>query len=97
MTANVSIITNERIDVICVPNIALKFTPNTDGQKYKTQGIWILDKNKPKRIDIEAGASDDTSTEVNSKEIAEGDKVITGILGKNSKNKQNMRRGPRMF
>jgi len=35
MTANVSIITNERIDVICVPNIALKFTPNTDGQKYK--------------------------------------------------------------
>jgi len=56
-----------------------------------------LDKNKPKRIDIEAGASDDTSTEVNSKEIAEGDKVITGILGKNSKNKQNMRRGPRMF
>jgi len=97
MTANVSIITNERIDVICVPNIALKFTPNTDGQKYKSQGLWILDKNKPKRIDIEAGASDDTSTEVNSKEIAEGDKVITGILGKNSKNKQNMRRGPRMF
>lgn len=96
MTANVSIITNESVDVICVPNIALKFTPNTDGQKYKNQGIWILDKNKPKRIDIKTGASDDSSTEITSKEIAEGDKVITGILGKKS-NKNNMHRGPRMF
>lgn len=97
MTANVSIITNESVDVICVPNIALKFTPNTDGQKYKNQGIWILDKNKPKRIDITTGASDDSSTEITAKEIAEGDKVITGILGKNSKQKNNMHRGPRMF
>lgn len=96
MTANVSIITNESVDVICVPNIALKFTPKTDGQKYKTQGIWILDKNKPKRIDIKTGASDDSSTEITAKDIAEGDKVITGILGKN-KEKNNMRRGPRMF
>ncbi len=97
MTANVSIITNESVDVICVPNIALKFTPNTDGQKYKNQGIWILDKNKPKRIDIKTGASDDSSTEIKTNEIAEGDKVITGFLGKNAKGKNNMRRGPRMF
>lgn len=96
MTANVSIITNESVDVICVPNIALKFTPNTDGQKYKNQGIWILDKNKPKRIDIKTGASDDSSTEIKASELAEGDKVITGILGKKS-NKNNMHRGPRMF
>lgn len=97
MTANVSIITNESVDVICVPNIALKFTPNTDGQKYKNQGIWVLDKNKPKRVDIKIGASDDSSTEIKTTEIAEGDKVITGILGKKQKNNNSMRRGPRMF
>lgn len=96
MTANVSIITNESVDVICVPNIALKFTPNTDGQKYKSQGIWVLDKNKPKRVDIKIGASDDSSTEIKASEIAEGDRVITGILGKKQKN-NNMHRGPRMF
>lgn len=97
MTANVSIITNESVDVICVPNIALKFTPNSDGQKYKNQGVWVLDKNKPRRVDIETGASDDSSTEITAKEIAEGDFVITGIFGKNQKNKQNGPRGPRMF
>lgn len=97
MTANVSIITNESVDVICVPNIALKFTPNTDGQKYKTQGIWILDKNKPKRVDIKTGASDDSSTEITSKDIAEGDKVITGILSKDKHKNQSRRRGPGMF
>lgn len=97
MTANVSIITSKSADVICVPNIALKFTPNTDGQKYKSQGIWLLDKNKPKRIDIEAGISDDTSTEITATEIAEGDKVITGILGKDKNKNQTRRRGPGMF
>lgn len=97
MTANVSIITNKSVDVICVPNIALKFTPKTDGQKYKTQGIWILDKNKPKRIDIKTGASDDSSTEITSKDIAEGDKVITGILSKDKNKNQPRRRGPGMF
>ncbi len=97
MTANVSIITNESVDVICVPNIALKFTPNTDGQKYKNQGIWILDRSKPKRVDIETGASDDNSTEITAKNISEGDLVITGILGKDTNKNQPRRRGPGMF
>ena len=45
MTANVSIITNKRADVMCAPSIALKYSPESTGQKYKNQGIWILDKN----------------------------------------------------
>lgn len=97
MTANVSIITDQSENVLCAPNIALKFTPETNGQKYKNQGIWILRKNKPVRIDIERGASDDSKFEVISDKIKEGDFVLVGSDNPNSKNSTNTRRGPRMF
>jgi HlyD family secretion protein len=98
MTANVSIITNKSENVICVPNIALKFSPNTDGQKYKNQGIWILKNNKPQRIDVEVGASDDSKTEISNSTLSEGNKVIVGILGKSSsKNSGNNPKPPGMF
>lgn len=97
MTANVSIITDKSENVICAPSIALKFNPNTDGTRYKTQGIWILEKRKPKRINIETGASDDTNTEIISKEIKEGDRVIVDSSLSKNKNNKTQRRGPRMF
>ena len=89
MTANVSIITNKSENVLCVPNMALKFTPDINGPKYKNQGIWILDHNKPQRIDIQAGASDDASTEIITKSNLENLYVIIGIQGKDSKKQQN--------
>ena len=85
MTANVSIITNKSEDVLCAPTTALKFTPNTDGTKYKNQGIWIMQNNKPKRVDIQTGASDDSRTEIISDDLKEGDKILTGIKGKDNK------------
>ncbi len=86
MTANVSIITKESKDVMCAPSIALKYTPETNGQKYKNQGLWILENKKPVRIDIEQGASDDTNIEVISQRLKLGDEVIIGSTGgKNSK------------
>ena len=85
MTANVSIITDKSENVLCVPNMALKFTPDINGPKYKNQGIWILEKGKAKRVEIETGANDDSSTEIISKEISEGTPVIMAIKGKNSK------------
>ncbi len=97
MTANVSIITDKSEDVLCVPNIALKFTPETSGQKYKNQGIWILQKNKPVRIDIQQGANDDSKFEVISDKIKEGDLVLIGSDSKTSTNSSNTRRAPRMF
>ena len=89
MTANVSIITNESENVLCVPNLALKFSPDINGPKYKKQGIWIISDGKPKRIDIDTGASDDNSTEIISDEINEGEKVIISSQDKNSKKKNN--------
>ena len=99
MTANVSIITDKSENVLCAPSLALKYNPNTDGTRYKTQGIWILQKNKkPKRIEIETGASNDTQFEVISDELKEGDRVITGSSNvRKSSQEGGRRRGPRMF
>ena len=47
MTANVSIITKRSTDVMCAPNVALKFTPQTNGQRYQNRGIWVLKNGKP--------------------------------------------------
>lgn len=100
MTANVSIITNKSENVLCVPNIALKYTPDASGQRYKEQGIWILQKNnQPERIIIKEGASDDSNTEIISKKLKEGDAVIIGSTGGKTKSISTKRRGgpPGMF
>lgn len=43
---DVSIIMSKKENIMTVPNVALKFTPNTDGNgpKYKEQGIWIMEQ-----------------------------------------------------
>lgn len=99
MTANVSIITSKSEDVLCAPSVALKYTPETDGKKYQSQGLWILANKKPQRIDIETGASDDTNIEVKSDKIKVGDKVIIGASNqvKKDKNPQQRRKPPGMF
>lgn len=99
MTANVSIITHKSENVLCAPSIALKYNPNTDGTRYKSQGIWILSDKKQKRVNIETGASDDTNIEIKSKELHEGDKIITGASNVKKNDKKSDRRGrpPGMF
>ncbi len=99
MTANVSIITHKSENVLCAPSIALKYNPNTDGTRYKNQGIWILSDKKQKRVNIETGASDDTNIEIKSKELHEGDKIITGAsnVKKNEKSGDRKGRPPGMF
>lgn len=99
MTANVSIITHKSENVLCAPSIALKYNPNTDGTRYKNQGIWILSDKKQKRVNIETGASDDTNIEIKSKELHEGDKIITGASNIKKNDKKSDRRGrpPGMF
>lgn len=98
MTANVSIITSRKNNVLIVPNLCLRFTPFQDDEnppKYKEQGIWILAEDKPERIAIKTGISDGSFTEVISEKIREGQKVITGIKDK-SKGQAGKQAGPRM-
>ena len=52
MTANVSIITDKKENVLTVPNSALKFTLADNKQKYERIGVWISKKGKPVRINI---------------------------------------------
>ena len=85
MSANVSIITDSVKDALCVPSQALKFTPEKSGQKYEKQGIWTQTKSGLKRLDITLGVSDDNKTQIISKEIKAGDKVVIGISGKSKR------------
>lgn len=91
MTANVSIVTSRNEDVMCAPSIALKYTPEVNGPKYKSQGIWILEKGKPLRIDIKLGASDDSNVEIISNKLKLGDDVIIGSTG--GKNRKTIAQG----
>ncbi len=100
MTANVSIITSKKADILCAKSTALKFTPNTDGkgEKFDKQGIWILADGKPKRIEIETGVNDDTYTEIISDNLKEGSRIIVSIEEKGKgKNQQRQGGPPRMF
>ncbi len=104
MTANVSIITKRSENVMCAPSVAMKYSPEINGQKYKNPGIWVLENGKPKRIDIKEGASDDSNVEINSKVLKVGDKIIIGSTGGGKKptasqQGNNKRRGgpPGMF
>lgn len=96
MSANVSIITSKKDNVLCVENSAMRFTPVevTHGKKFKEQGIWLFVNNKPIRARIKQGITDSDYTEIISKDIQEGSAVITDKLGKKAESK--MERPPRM-
>lgn len=87
MTANVSIITNKSEDVLCVPNMALKYTfiQGEQTQRYENQGVWVLKGIYPTRIEIETGIVSDSFTEVTSGALNEGDLIVIEQLSKGSK------------
>ncbi|MCD8024686.1 MAG: efflux RND transporter periplasmic adaptor subunit [Candidatus Gastranaerophilales bacterium] len=84
MTANVSIVVQKKENILTAINPALKFTPLGTDVKYDTQGIWILKNNKPERITVETGISDDSKTEIITDELKENDLVIVGKKVKDS-------------
>ena len=90
MTANVSIITDKKENILTVPNQALKFTTVDNKQKYDQKGIWIKQKNKPTRVSIETGVSDDSYTEIISDKVKDGDIVYIGSRGGNNIKKEMM-------
>jgi HlyD family secretion protein len=93
MNANVTIITQNEKDVLCVPTLALKYVPANSTEKYKEQGIWILDGKKPKRVNVTIGLKDSDFVEVSSNEIKEGMKVLMPVRSSKDKNAGP----PRMF
>lgn len=92
MTANVTFVHAERDDVLRVPNAAFRFRPSNEGAKPEAAGsrratrgednkraLYIERAGQPIRIEVAAGISDGSFTEV-SGDIKEGDAVIIDAL-----------------
>ena len=94
MTANVSIVTAVKDDILRLPNAALRFRPQEREREKEReakpaaqgaaprrgQAVWVLDKGKPKRVQVKTGISDGTNTEILSGDLADGQPVITESL-----------------
>lgn len=86
MTANVSIITAERRGVLRIPNSALRVTPARFNQDRSTDGpgVWVLEKGKPRFVNVKLGISDGVYTEIISG-LEENLEVIVEVKAKTSK------------
>jgi HlyD family secretion protein len=94
MTANVKIMVNQRLNVLKVPNAALRYHPASEtaapaASKTVRKGaapekaVWTLDANdKEQRVVVTTGESDGAFTEVTSGGLKDGDRVIVAALAK---------------
>ncbi len=89
MTANVSIISEERSDVLKVPNAALRFRPPVKGAPEKPEAkktakgprVYRLGpQNRLIPVSIQAGISDGQYTEIAKGQLQEDDQVVVDIL-----------------
>ncbi len=79
MTATMTIFTQEKKDVLTVPNEALRFSPSTNKKTYDKTGVWKIQKGAPpERVDVEIGIIATKNTEIVSGDLQEGDRIIVG-------------------
>jgi HlyD family secretion protein len=90
MTANVSIILEDKKGVLRVPNAALRFRPPEKSKEkaaekapseQKGAAVWVLLDKTPKRVSVKLGISDGNYTEILSGDLKEGDAVIVESIG----------------
>lgn len=93
MSANVTIITQDKQDVLCVPNLAFKYIPANVTEKYQQLGVWVLNGKKPERVEVTTGLKDGDFTEITSDNLTEGTKVLMPVRS----GKKNAGGPPRMF
>lgn len=79
MSANVTIITQDKHDVLCVPNLALKYIPDNITEKFQQQGVWVKNGKKPERVEVTTGLKDSDYTEITSNNLSEGTKVLMPV------------------
>lgn len=100
MTANVSIVIDDKKGILRVPNAALRVKiqdKSSSAPAPKGPGVWVLENKKPRRIGLSIGISDNRFTEVVSGKISEGAPVIVEVKANGQKNaaQQTPRPGPR--
>ncbi|MFI4933590.1 MAG: efflux RND transporter periplasmic adaptor subunit [Caulobacterales bacterium] len=91
MTATSRIITAQHVNVLRVPNQALRYRPGGLGaagsnpaapaKARSSPRIWVLREGKPVRIAVKTGLQDETNTEITSDALQAGDQVITAETG----------------
>ncbi len=87
MTANLSIVTERRDDVVKVPLEALRFVPEGEAPfaadhavpaRLRREGrVWVLDGRALKPVTIVTGLDDGSNVEVISGDVHPGDQVVT--------------------
>ncbi len=99
MTATMTIYTQEKKDVLLVPNEALRFSPSTNKKTYDNTGVWKVQKGQaPQRVDVTIGIIATKNTEITGGELQEGDRIIIGENNLKSSGTASMtppRGGPR--
>jgi HlyD family secretion protein len=98
MTASARILTEERKDVLILPNEALRFRPvQADGAPIKLEvrgreegpgipgRIWVLKDGQPAPVSVRLGVSDGKNTEMLKGEIRQGAEIILGQTESNDK------------
>jgi len=80
MTANVTIVTDEKEHPLRVPNSALRFRMPDVPVDRKTTAVWVKDQSgHARRVPVTTGIADSLSTEIADGALKEGDAVIIGI------------------
>lgn len=77
MTAAARIVTDQRGDVVRVPNQALRYVPTGLGGQSTQARLWVLRDGEPTAIPVVVGLDDDSFTEIVSGDVKAGDQVIT--------------------
>jgi HlyD family secretion protein len=76
MTASTQIVTDQRADVLRLPDQALRYTPG--GGSPVPGRVWLLRDGTPVPVAVVTGLDDDSFTEVLSGELRPGDQTIVG-------------------
>ena len=91
LTANITIYTLDKHDVIAVPVRALRFTP--EGEKYRENTVWKqLPDGKLEPATVKTGVSDGIQTEI-LEGLQAGDRVVTGTKLVSANGKPDMKPG----
>lgn len=113
MTAYVNIAVATHQNVLLAPNAALRFKPRDNEQeaeapktkRMRKQGnadtpsgkVYILQQGQLKPIPVELGITDGRFTEIVTKELKEGDRVVVGEVGGGDNQQQSGGMRMRMF
>jgi HlyD family secretion protein len=80
MTATMRVVTDERQNVLRVPDQALRFSPAGLGGGRSSEGsrVWVLRDGEAVAVPVQTGLDDDSNTEITAGALKNGDKIITG-------------------